>query len=519
MNQKEIAEFLKQLRISKSMTQRELAKKMNVTPQAVSRWENSNSIPDVNTLKSIAELYGISVDEILKAKKNESIEIPIKKEKPKVWKYIGVYTGLIISLLGMSFFIVVFGHFVANILFVIFGLVLCTIIICKIKRRHFFKSYLIITTTFVVLTLVLVIPKLQYYQIEDEQRMQLTGSKEILYLKEIGFDTHVETYDYIFDQYALIYTENEADISVFNLSEFQDESYEIISTNQMIIKDLVVIGDHIYFSTFIEDIPGEFKLFELDFETQDIELLYESTHVFKLFKAYQSLFLVTDPLYHFVDSKVYQLVNQNVEYLYDLDFQIHDLIEYDINYNQKLLVSIHDIGYPSGNRENLIAVLDYYNFEIDQYMLRNLENSYNFQSTLQQFYGYNTYDGSELYKFEGYDATLVLTHDRVEGFKLLSDNRYLIDYELYDDNHQMIQDYMFYDDEYYKSGAQIIINDGSDNYYVVDNEFMGFVIEYPDEPYTWNLNFSTRLGLYIPSLIIIGLFISWGQKRKLKKKF
>ena len=69
MNNQEIAEFLKQLRISKNMTQRELAKLMHVTPQAVSRWENSNSIPDINTLKSIAEFYSISVDEILKAKK------------------------------------------------------------------------------------------------------------------------------------------------------------------------------------------------------------------------------------------------------------------------------------------------------------------------------------------------------------------------------------------------------------------------------------------------------------------
>src|SRR5690554_2866701 len=128
MNNQEIAEFLKQIRISKNMTQRELAKLMHVTPQAVSRWENSNSIPDINTLKSIAEFYGISVDEILKAKKNEPIEIPIKKEKPKVWKYIAIYLGLTLSLFGMSFFIVIFEHFILNLLFIVLGLVLSYLI-------------------------------------------------------------------------------------------------------------------------------------------------------------------------------------------------------------------------------------------------------------------------------------------------------------------------------------------------------------------------------------------------------
>jgi hypothetical protein len=75
------------------------------------------------------------------------------------------------------------------------------------------------------------------------------------------------------------------------------------------IKDLVVIGDHIYFSTFIEDIPGEFKLYELDFETQDMTLLFESNHIFNLFKAYDSLYLTTDTIYHLNDSRVYQLID------------------------------------------------------------------------------------------------------------------------------------------------------------------------------------------------------------------
>lgn len=514
MNNQEIAEFLKQLRISKNMTQRELAKLMHVTPQAVSRWENSNSIPDINTLKSIAEFYDISVDEILKAKKNDPIEIPIKKEKPKVWKYIAIYLGLTLSLFGMSFFIVVFEHFILNLLFVLLGLVLSYLIMRKIKRKRFFKTYLINISILIVLTLIFISPNMNAYLIENEQHMQLTESKEISYHKDIGPDTHVEIFEYIFDQYALIYSENQADITIFNLSEFTTESYDIISTNQMIIKDLVVVGEHIYLSTFIQDIPGEFKLFEFDFETHDLTLLYESNRIYKLFKVYESLYLISDDFYYLESSKVLQLVDNNVVQLYDLEYYVHDLIEYNLDYQQKLLVSIHERDSEHGTLNFKVAVIDYHNFEIDQYILANSENLYEFQSTLHEYYGYNPYNGTSLYKFEGYNANLVLTHDEVESFILLSDDRYLINNELYDGNHQKIQNYMFYDEKFNKSSAPIIINNSHDNFYIIDNELMGFVIEYPDEPNTWNLVFSTRLTLYISSILMIGLFVSWGQKRK-----
>jgi hypothetical protein len=278
------------------------------------------------------------------------------------------------------------------------------------------------------------------------------------------------------------------------------------------IKDLVVIGDHIYFSTFIEDIPGEFKLYELDFETQDMTLLFESNHIFNLFKAYGSLYLTTDTIYHLSDSRVYQLIDQEVVHVYDLNYQIHELSEYQINYEQKLLISTHQTT--SGVRSYQVVVVDYHNFEIDEYLLEDLENIYSFQSTFNTYYTYNKYNGSKLYKLNGYEANLVLTHEHVEYFNLLSENRYFIDNMLYDENHKQIQDFKFYDETYNKSSAAIFINNGSDNYYVIDHEFIGFVIEYPNEPYTWDLKFTTRLALYIPSLLLIGLFVLWGQKRK-----
>lgn len=47
------------------MTQEQLAAKLGVTPQAVSKWENDQSCPDIATLPILAEIFGVSIDALL----------------------------------------------------------------------------------------------------------------------------------------------------------------------------------------------------------------------------------------------------------------------------------------------------------------------------------------------------------------------------------------------------------------------------------------------------------------------
>lgn len=53
------------LRKENGMTQLELADKMGVTDKAVSKWERGLSCPDVSTIPKLAELFGVSVDELM----------------------------------------------------------------------------------------------------------------------------------------------------------------------------------------------------------------------------------------------------------------------------------------------------------------------------------------------------------------------------------------------------------------------------------------------------------------------
>ena len=71
MSNKTIGEIISSLRKEKGMTQSDLAEKMNVTDKAVSKWERNLSCPDVNTIPKLAEILGISVDELLNAQKKE----------------------------------------------------------------------------------------------------------------------------------------------------------------------------------------------------------------------------------------------------------------------------------------------------------------------------------------------------------------------------------------------------------------------------------------------------------------
>ncbi|MBP3918537.1 MAG: helix-turn-helix transcriptional regulator [Clostridia bacterium] len=59
------------LRREKNMTQDEVAEKMNLSPQAVSKWENDQSCPDIMLLPQLADLFGVTTDTLLKGETNE----------------------------------------------------------------------------------------------------------------------------------------------------------------------------------------------------------------------------------------------------------------------------------------------------------------------------------------------------------------------------------------------------------------------------------------------------------------
>lgn len=77
-----LGEKLSEKRRSKNMTQDEVAEKLGVTPQAVSKWENDASCPDISLLPTLASLYETSIDELLSKEAAPAVTfVPPEKRK------------------------------------------------------------------------------------------------------------------------------------------------------------------------------------------------------------------------------------------------------------------------------------------------------------------------------------------------------------------------------------------------------------------------------------------------------
>lgn len=108
MEAKEMGEFIAGVRKEKQITQAELAKKLNVTDKAVSRWERGVGYPDINTLEPLADALGITLTELMKCSRNTekgmddgiitSIEIAKSQRKRAVKRIITGGSGCIIGI-------------------------------------------------------------------------------------------------------------------------------------------------------------------------------------------------------------------------------------------------------------------------------------------------------------------------------------------------------------------------------------------------------------------------------------
>lgn len=66
---KTLGTMIAELRKQQGMTQLELAEKIGVTDKAVSKWERDLSCPDINSLPNLAEILGVSVEDLMQIKK------------------------------------------------------------------------------------------------------------------------------------------------------------------------------------------------------------------------------------------------------------------------------------------------------------------------------------------------------------------------------------------------------------------------------------------------------------------
>ena len=140
MTKKSIGEFIAALRKANGMTQKQLAEILNVSDKAVSRWERDESAPDISLIPVIADVFGVTCDEILRGEKHTSsteISKPSQKQidyllnKTKINFNVRCYISCGTGLLALLFAILInfafsksFIAFIVGCVFLLVGIIL-----------------------------------------------------------------------------------------------------------------------------------------------------------------------------------------------------------------------------------------------------------------------------------------------------------------------------------------------------------------------------------------------------------
>lgn len=132
MNQEKLGKFIKECRKKKNLTQEDLASTLNVTDKAVSKWERDLSFPDINSIPKLAEIFDVSVDDLMQVK-TETKENMSKNKVDEIvdtaLKGIGIAMGIAVTVLS------VLGELETNTAFIMLGIGLSSISISLLKDK------------------------------------------------------------------------------------------------------------------------------------------------------------------------------------------------------------------------------------------------------------------------------------------------------------------------------------------------------------------------------------------------
>lgn len=103
MEKKTFGTIVAELRKAKGMTQADLAQKMGITDKAVSKWERDLSYPDIASIPRLAEILGVSVDELMSAEKADSNKKLSDMEDiiSLILRAVGVAMGIAVAVLSI----------------------------------------------------------------------------------------------------------------------------------------------------------------------------------------------------------------------------------------------------------------------------------------------------------------------------------------------------------------------------------------------------------------------------------
>ena len=104
----ELNEKLQELRRQKGLTQEELARALYVSRTAVSKWESGRGYPNIDSLKAIAKLYSVTIDDLLSGDELLTVAEADNKQKENFLQ--DLLFGLLDLCAALLFFLPIFGE-------------------------------------------------------------------------------------------------------------------------------------------------------------------------------------------------------------------------------------------------------------------------------------------------------------------------------------------------------------------------------------------------------------------------
>lgn len=207
MNQERIGKFIAVCRKEKKITQSELAEQLGVTDRSVSNWETGKNMPDLSLFKSLCEILGITINELLsgeklsKEKYQERFEENIVNTIDYSTKKINKYSGVI------SLIMIIFGLFISisaimifpsesswGSIYSIFGIIVFMIGISRILNTiKWYKKLIFIAIIFVGAMGTLLFTDYVNVKINNEApmfRLFTTTTGNVIYYDTLFYDVY-----------------------------------------------------------------------------------------------------------------------------------------------------------------------------------------------------------------------------------------------------------------------------------------------------------------------------------------
>lgn len=141
MNNQETGRFIRQLRMSKNMTQKELAEKLFITDKAISKWERGLGCPDISLLPLLADSLGVQIEDILNGgkvslsnlkefesdvslKETKNIKNFLKKRYVKVIMLISLVISCLFSIITIISVVAIIPQSLTDAIYVFFSLLI-----------------------------------------------------------------------------------------------------------------------------------------------------------------------------------------------------------------------------------------------------------------------------------------------------------------------------------------------------------------------------------------------------------